>query len=56
MKKLVGILTAYYIRVVNSLEPQTYEDSAAITNLIYFSSTQNKLVYKDSDGTVHNLY
>lgn len=31
-------------------------DGAAPNNSIYYSTTQNKLVYKDSVGAVHDLY
>ncbi|MCA9496851.1 MAG: hypothetical protein KC589_07935 [Nanoarchaeota archaeon] len=34
----------------------TYADSAAPNSSVYYSSTQSKLVYKDSGGTVNNLY
>lgn len=40
----------------NLLRPATYADSAAPTNSVYYSSTAGKLVYKDSGGTVNNLY
>jgi hypothetical protein len=39
-----------------SIKPATLADSAAANNTIYYSSTQSKLVYKDSAGTVNNLY
>ena len=40
----------------NLLRPATYADSAAPNNSVYYSSTAGKLVYKDSGGTVNNLY
>jgi hypothetical protein len=39
-----------------SLQLVTLSDSAAGSNSLYYSSTQSKLVYKDSGGTVHSLY
>jgi len=49
---------------INSLEidkdgfikPITSADAAAPNNSIYYSSDASKLVYKDSGGTVNNLY
>jgi acyl-CoA synthetase (AMP-forming)/AMP-acid ligase II len=39
-----------------SFSPPTLTDAAAANNTIYYSSTQTKLVYKDSGGTIHALY
>lgn len=36
--------------------PPSLADTAASNNRIYFSTTANKLVYKDSAGAVHPLY
>lgn len=36
--------------------PITSTDTDAPNNSIYFSSTANKLVYKDSFGVINNLY
>ena len=36
--------------------PFSQADSAAPSNSMYYSTTQGKLVYKDSGGTVHDLY
>ena len=38
------------------LLPGSSSDADAPNNSIYYSTTQNKLVYKDSSGTVHTLY
>jgi len=38
------------------IKPVTSADAAAPNNSIYYSSTQSKLVYKDSGGGVNNLY
>jgi len=38
------------------IKPATIADASASNNSIYYSSTQSKLAYKDSGGTVHNLY
>lgn len=36
--------------------PFSSSDAAAPTNSLYFSTTANKLVYKDFGNTVHALY
>lgn len=36
--------------------PASMTDSTAQNNTIYYSTTANKLVYKDASGTVNNLY
>lgn len=38
------------------INPASMADSSANNNSIYYSTTQSKLVYKDSAGTVNNLY
>jgi len=35
---------------------ETLADASAQNNSVYYSSTQSKLVYKDSGGTINNLY
>ena len=39
-----------------AFKPASIADSSAPTNAIYYSTTAGKLVYKDSSGTVNNLY
>jgi len=39
-----------------SITPQSLADADAANNSIYYSTTAAKLVYKDSGGTVNNLY
>jgi hypothetical protein len=39
-----------------NLKPVHQADSAAANDTIYYSTTASKLVYKDSGGTVNNLY
>lgn len=39
-----------------AFRPTHLTDAAAETDTIYYSTTANKLVYKDSGGTVNNLY
>lgn len=39
-----------------AIQPATLTDAAAPNNSIYYSSTQSKLVYKNSAGTVNLLY
>ena len=49
----------YALGVIKSeagFEPPTLADTAAANKRIYFSTTANKLVYKDSAGVVHPLY
>lgn len=50
----VGTITADLFDGV--FTPDTLADASASNNTVYYSSTQNKLVYKDSSGTVNNLY
>jgi hypothetical protein len=38
------------------VKPRNAADASAPNNSIYYSSTQSKLVYKDSGSTVHDLY
>ncbi len=44
------------IRKDGSYSPATLTDANAENNSIYYSSDASKLVYKDSGGTVNNLY
>lgn len=44
------------LRDDGTIEPITLQDSSAPNNSIYYSSDQSKLVYKDSGGTVNDLY
>ena len=39
-----------------SIQPASLSDSAATNNSMYYSTTQNKMCYKDSSGTVHTMY
>lgn len=39
-----------------SLTPPVLADAEAANGSIYYSSTQNTLVYKDSAGVVNDLY
>lgn len=39
-----------------AVRPASIADALAPTNAIYYSTTAGKLVYKDSGGTVNNLY
>ena len=39
-----------------AFKPASLADSAAENNTVYYSTTQSKLVYKDSGGTVNVLY
>jgi hypothetical protein len=44
------------VKADGSIQPASLADSAATNNSIYYSTTASKLVYKDSAGTVNNLY
>lgn len=44
------------VKADGSIQPASLADSAATNNSIYYSTTAGKLVYKDSSGTVNNLY
>ena len=48
------VLTAF--DATGAWEPPSMADSAAPNNSVYYSTTASKLVYKDSGGTVNNLY
>lgn len=49
-----AVMTA--IRNNGGFMPATLSDGAAANNTLYFSSTQDKLCYKDSTGTVQTLH
>jgi len=49
-------LTDFEIRGDGTVKPVEMADAAAPNNSFYFSTTQNKLVYKDNGGVIHNLY
>lgn len=46
----------FYVRDDGSLEPVSLADADAVNNSVYYSTDQSKLVYKDSGGTVNDLY
>lgn len=41
---------------VTAYQPPSISDTNAPKNSVYFSTDANKLVYRATDGTVHNLY
>lgn len=48
-----------YLGIINadgSVSPPSIADADAANNTIYYSTTQSKLVFKDSGGTVNDLY
>jgi hypothetical protein len=47
-------LTAF--RAGGGWQPASMSDASAPNNTVYFSTTASRLVYKDSGGTVNNLY
>jgi hypothetical protein len=49
-------VTCAAITASGSITPATLTDAAASNGSIYYSSTQSKLVYKNSGGTVNPLY
>jgi hypothetical protein len=44
------------LRLDGSIAPASMSNSSAVNNSIYFSTDNNKLVYKDSSGVVNELY
>lgn len=48
--------TDFEIRGDGTIRPVEMADAAAPNNSLYFSTTQNKLVYKDNGGVVHDLW
>jgi len=48
--------TDFVIRGDGTIKPVEIADAAAPNNSLYFSTTQNKLVYKDNGGAVHDLW
>ena len=44
------------IRNDGTMKPVQLADASAPNDSVYYSTTQSKLVYKDSGGTVNNLY
>lgn len=51
-----GSITGFEIRGDGTIRPVEMADAAAPNNSLYFSTTQNKLVYKDNGGVVHDLW
>jgi hypothetical protein len=49
-------LTLGKLTANGAITPATLTDAAAPNSAVYYSSTQSKLVYKDSGGTVNVLY
>jgi len=49
-------LTDFTIRGDGTIRPVEMADASAPNNSLYFSTTQNKLVYKDNGGVVHDLW
>jgi hypothetical protein len=49
-----GTLSA--VKADGSIQPASMADGSATNNSIYYSTTQNKLCYKDSGGVVNQLY
>jgi hypothetical protein len=44
------------IRNDGSIKPASLADGDAANDSVYYSTTQSKLVYKDSGGSVNDLY
>jgi len=44
------------LRLDGSFAPASMSNASAVNNSIYFSTDNNKLVYKDSAGVVNELY
>lgn len=45
-----------YVRDDGTIKPVSLADASAENDSVYYSTTQNKLVYKDSGGVVNSLY
>ena len=41
---------------INDGRPRHIADADAQADMVYYSTTAGKMVYKDSSGIVHNLY
>ncbi len=52
----VGAASEFQVRSNGSVKPASMTDAAAANDSIYYSTTQSKLCYKDSGGTVNILY
>jgi hypothetical protein len=50
------IINTLEVRSDGTIKPISLADASAPNDSIYYSTTQSKLVYKDSGGTVNNLY
>jgi len=48
--------TDFEIRGDGTIKPVVMADAGAPNNSLYYSTTQNKLVYKDNGGVVHDLW
>jgi len=44
------------VDITGAMKPASMADSAAANNRVYYSTDASKLVYKDSGGSVNNLY
>lgn len=52
----IGIDAEGFLVTGTALRPADLSDAGAPNNLIYYSTTQGKLVYKNSSGTIYALY
>ena len=52
----VGANSEFQVRSNGSIKPASMTDAAAANDSIYYSTTQNKLCYKDSSGVSNPLY
>lgn len=48
------VLSAFDLK--GAWQPPSLDDGSANNNSVYYSTTQSRLVYKDSGGTINNLY
>lgn len=54
--RFLGTLMNRVDATTGAFTPPSMADSAAPNNSIYYSTTASKLVYKNSGGSVNNLY
>lgn len=52
----VGANSEFQVRSNGSIKPASMTDASAANDSIYYSTTQNKLCYKDSSGVSNPLY
>lgn len=54
--KALKLLTAFGFDSLGSWHPPSLTNTKAQNNSVFYSTTDSKLAYKDSGGSVHDLY